>query len=138
MKFFYYHTITKENNKLTFGIYHKPTTIDSIIHNESCHPSEHKKSAINNPINRTNTFPVTQENKNQERIVIEEIVKNNGYQQSIINSKSTNRFKPHKHKKIKEKKNGPHLHMSALRQDLFRHTNLKIANNQYNQTPLKA
>jgi hypothetical protein len=40
-------TITKEDNRLTFAVYRKPTTIDYIIHNDSCHPNEHKKSAIN-------------------------------------------------------------------------------------------
>jgi hypothetical protein len=40
-------TITKEYNKLMFSIYQKPTTTDSIIHNDSCHPSEHNKLAIN-------------------------------------------------------------------------------------------
>jgi hypothetical protein len=34
-------TINKQD-KLTFGIYRKPTTTDIIIHNKSCHPNEHK------------------------------------------------------------------------------------------------
>jgi hypothetical protein len=36
-------TITNKYNKLTFGIYRKPTNTDLIIHNDSCHPYEHKK-----------------------------------------------------------------------------------------------
>jgi hypothetical protein len=44
-------TITKEHNKLTFNIYRKPTTTDSIIPNDSCHPNEHKKSTIKYLIN---------------------------------------------------------------------------------------
>jgi hypothetical protein len=35
-------TINKEDNKLTFTVYRKPTTTDSIIHNDSCHPNEYK------------------------------------------------------------------------------------------------
>jgi hypothetical protein len=52
-------TITKEDNKLIFAIYRKPTTTDSIIHNDSCHPNEHKKSATNYLINHMNTYPLT-------------------------------------------------------------------------------
>jgi hypothetical protein len=44
-------TITKKHNQLTFGIYRKPITTDSIIHNDSCHPYEYKKSAISYLIN---------------------------------------------------------------------------------------
>jgi hypothetical protein len=36
-------TITNKNNKLTFAIYRKPTNTYLIIHNDSCHPHEHKK-----------------------------------------------------------------------------------------------
>ena len=39
-------TIMKNHDKLTFNIYRKPTTTDSIIPNDSCHPTERKLSAI--------------------------------------------------------------------------------------------
>jgi hypothetical protein len=39
-------TITNNHNKLTFGIYRKPINTDLVIHNDSCHPNEHKKSAV--------------------------------------------------------------------------------------------
>jgi hypothetical protein len=48
-------TVIKEHNKLTFSIYRKPTTIDSIIHKDSCQLKEHKKSAVNYLINHINT-----------------------------------------------------------------------------------
>jgi hypothetical protein len=38
-------TVTEVHNKLTFSIYWTPTTTDSIIHNDSCHPNEHKKTS---------------------------------------------------------------------------------------------
>jgi hypothetical protein len=83
-------TITKEDNKLTFVIYRKPTTTDSIIHNDSCHPNEHKKLAINYLINHMNTYSLTHRNKNLEQTIIKEILKNR-YQQSIINHKHINK-----------------------------------------------
>jgi hypothetical protein len=44
-------TILKTYDKLSFGIYWKPTTSDLIIHNDSSHPYEHKKAAITTRIN---------------------------------------------------------------------------------------
>jgi hypothetical protein len=41
-----------------FYIYRKPTTTDSIIHNRSCHPTEHKMLAISYLALRINTCPV--------------------------------------------------------------------------------
>jgi hypothetical protein len=78
-------TIIKEHNKLTIDIYRKPTTTDSIIHNESCQPNEHKRSAFNYLVNCMNTYPLTQENRDQELMTINETMKNNGYQQIPTN-----------------------------------------------------
>jgi hypothetical protein len=80
-----------------------------------------------------NTYPFTQENKNQEWIVIEEILKNYGYQQSIINSKNTNRFYTNHTKTQKEEEKekwatftyvGPETRSIT---NLFWHTNLNIS-----------
>jgi hypothetical protein len=49
-------TITVNHNELTFGIYRKPTNTDLIIHDDSCHPNEHKISAIMYLINRMTTY----------------------------------------------------------------------------------
>jgi hypothetical protein len=84
-------TVIKEDDKLTFGVYRKPTTTNSIIRNDSCHPSEHKKSVVNYLVNSINTYPLTQANKDQEQIIITEILKKNEYQQSITNHKHINK-----------------------------------------------
>ena len=47
-------TIAKEQDKLTFDIYRKPTTTDSIISGDSCHPTEHKMAAVRYLTNRMN------------------------------------------------------------------------------------
>jgi hypothetical protein len=128
-------TITKQDNKLIFAIYRKPTTTDSIIHNNSCHPIEHKKSAINYLINRMNTYPLTHTSKGQEQTIIEEILKKNEYQQSIIHHKRINKTHenpPQGTQKIQKEKqkwatftySGPE---TITLTNLFRDTNLKIA-----------
>jgi hypothetical protein len=48
-------TITRNPNSVQYGIYRKPTTADSIIHNTSCHPIEHKMLVISYLIHRMNT-----------------------------------------------------------------------------------
>jgi hypothetical protein len=50
-------TILKENNRFTYAVYRKPTTTDSILHNQSCYPGVHKKSGINFLFNCTHTEP---------------------------------------------------------------------------------
>ena len=60
-------TIRKENNTLTFSVYRKPTTTDSIIPRDSCHPQEHKHAAIRHLINRMNTYNLNTANKEGEK-----------------------------------------------------------------------
>jgi hypothetical protein len=45
-------TVTKTHDSLTFNIYRKPTTTDTIIPKHSCHPPEHKSAAVNFLSNR--------------------------------------------------------------------------------------
>jgi hypothetical protein len=45
-------SINKTDDNLQLGIYRKHTTTDLIIHNDSCHPFEHKRAAINILVNR--------------------------------------------------------------------------------------
>jgi hypothetical protein len=72
-------TIPIHDKELNFGIHRKPTTTDLILRNTSCHPQEHKKSAINYLYNRINTHKLTNENKNKEENIITQILENNGY-----------------------------------------------------------
>jgi hypothetical protein len=113
----------------------KPTTTDSIIHNDSCHPNEHKKSVINYLINHVNTYSLTQTNKDQEQTIIKEILKKNGYQQSFIHCKCKNKahenptqgtqeIQKEKQKMATFTYSGPEIGTIT---NLFQHTNLKIA-----------
>jgi hypothetical protein len=69
--------------KLTFGIYRKLTDTDLIIHNDTSHPSEHKRSAIKYLINRIIMYQITHENKVLEVNTISEILANNRYRQHM-------------------------------------------------------
>ncbi|PNF38897.1 hypothetical protein B7P43_G08228 [Cryptotermes secundus] len=64
----------------THGNLSKTTTTDLIIHNDSCHPFEHKKAAINFLINRMNQYPLPQNNKNIE----ENIVRTKNIDENIV------------------------------------------------------
>ena len=76
--------IQSKEDTLIFGIYRKPTATDVIIHKTSCHPPEHKHAAIRHMVNRMNSYRLNDYNKHKEQQVIEQIVTNNGYDQSII------------------------------------------------------
>jgi outer membrane lipopolysaccharide assembly protein LptE/RlpB len=83
--------IKEQHNKLKFGIYCKPTTANTIIHDNLCHLKEHKRLAINNLTNHKNTYQLTSESKVQENAIINEILINNRYRQQIT-------YQKHKHK----------------------------------------
>jgi hypothetical protein len=72
-------TIINNNNTFTFAIYRKPTTTDTIIPNDSCHPTEHKAAAIRYMENRRLTYPIYIEQKHNETHIINTILHNNGY-----------------------------------------------------------
>jgi formamidopyrimidine-DNA glycosylase len=72
-------TIKKNQNKLNFEIYRKPTTTDLILRNISCHPYKHKKLAINYLYNRLNTYKITEENKKKDKEIIRQILNSNEY-----------------------------------------------------------
>jgi hypothetical protein len=60
-------TIRKKNNTFTFNVYRKPTTTDSIIPRDSCHPQEHKQAAFRHLINRMNTYNLNAAKKGGEK-----------------------------------------------------------------------
>jgi hypothetical protein len=53
----------KTANDLSYNIYLKPTTTDTILNNILCNPIQHKMSAINYLINRFNTCVMEKDNK---------------------------------------------------------------------------
>jgi hypothetical protein len=78
--------ITRHNEKLTIGIYRKPTSTDITIHNTSNHPTEHKHAAYRYYINRMNMLPITLKEKQKEWEIINTIANNNGYSKGQIHN----------------------------------------------------
>jgi hypothetical protein len=72
-------TIETVDNAFRFNIYRKPTTTDLIIPFESCHPTEHKLTAIRYLNNRKDTYPIPIQHKQEEINVINTLMRNNGY-----------------------------------------------------------
>ena len=71
-------SLTKTSNRISYKIYRKPTTTDTIIPKDSCHPREHKMAAIRYFVNRAHTYDLDAENKKIELNTIKQIVHNNG------------------------------------------------------------
>jgi len=59
-------TIKKTTNKMSLDIYRKPTTSESIIPKDSCHPLEHKLATIRYFANRTNTYDLDHVKKQKQ------------------------------------------------------------------------
>jgi len=59
-------TIHKNHDSLSFSVYRKPTTTDTIIPKESCHPIEHKQAAIRYLVNGMNNYHLDKAAKEQE------------------------------------------------------------------------
>jgi hypothetical protein len=56
-----------------------------MIHNTSCHPTEHKISGINYLINRIATYPISECNINKEKQITDYLLKANGYHHLNVN-----------------------------------------------------
>jgi hypothetical protein len=79
------HNNTEDNN-LSYNIYRKPTTIDT-MHSTLCHPVEHKMSAISYLINRLNIHPMEENTKNTEKNAIKYILQQNQIHKTEIKQK---------------------------------------------------
>jgi hypothetical protein len=86
-------TIHRFERELTYDIYIKPTTTDTMIHQTSCHPTQHKVSGINYLINRLNTYPFEESGKKKEKDIIRQMLKQNNYSENAhISQKLINKY----------------------------------------------
>jgi hypothetical protein len=75
-------TNSKTPYRLTYKVYRKPTTTNSIIPNDSCHPIHHKVAAIKFLTNRHDTYRLNNKNKQIESDTVDQILLSNGYNPS--------------------------------------------------------
>jgi hypothetical protein len=80
-------TIHREDTRVSYSIYRKPTATSTTIHSTSCHPNKHKMTAFNYLFNRINCYPLTHNNKNNEMSIIKQIMYENGYNEKLMKPK---------------------------------------------------
>jgi hypothetical protein len=113
-------TITRTNNSFQFKIYRKPTTTDAINPADSCHPAEHKMSAIRYLCNRHETYMTKIQENQKENKIIKHILRTNKYN-TPFNIKNKQR---------QNQENNPDRSSTSWARiitKLFRHTNVRIA-----------
>lgn len=88
--------ISISGNKHTFNIFRKSTHTDTVIHNSSQHPIQHKHAAFHYMIHRLLSLPLTQSHFLEELNTIQHIARSNGYDTELINN--ILRRKTHKQK----------------------------------------
>jgi len=72
-------TITRTENGLSYDIFRKHTTIDTIIPHDSCHPLEQKMAAIRYYVNRIETYNLHQAKRQKEMDIVKQIIISNKY-----------------------------------------------------------
>ena len=86
-------SIHKGTDKFNFNIYRKPTTTDTIIPHDSCHPPQHKYATVKYFINRMNNYHLNAQQKEQEINTIKQILENNNFNNLNFNSMITKQHK---------------------------------------------
>ena len=79
-------TIIKNNNKIEYDIYRKPTHTEICIHRNSRHPMQQKLSTFHSLIHRLQKIPLTKEKYNKELNYIKNLAIKNGYNTDMINN----------------------------------------------------
>ena len=127
-------TVIKDRNGFSYEIYRKPTATDTIIPNDSCHPSEQKMAAIKYFANRINTYGLSNDNKQIEIDTVKQILHNNSYHVSMLdNMMKENGIRKHniqqspEHPKPKWAKFTYIGKETRIITKLFRHTQVKVA-----------
>ena len=72
-------TIKRNNQNLQFSIFRKSTTSKLSIHNNSCHPEQHKLTNFRFLLHRLNTIPMSKKNYRIELKNILDIAEHNNF-----------------------------------------------------------
>ena len=78
--------IIRNENKLEFGVYRKPTQTDLVIPRESNHPMSYKLSAFRSMAHRLLTYNLSTQEFLKEKRIIRQIAYNNGYDLDVIDN----------------------------------------------------
>ena len=84
-------TIRREQHHITTSIYRKPTTTDTIIPSDSCHPIEQKMAAIRYLRNRMHSYNLNKTDAQKEKDTIQQILMNNKYDPNLIQNNKNKR-----------------------------------------------
>jgi hypothetical protein len=120
-------TLTRKENELSFDIFRKHTTTDTIIPQDSCHPMEQKIAAIRYYVNRIDTYNLDQAKRQKEMNTIKQIVENNKYETSILNKIRNKRGKQEKDNRKKWAKFTYTGKETRFITKLFKNTDVKVA-----------
>jgi hypothetical protein len=118
---------------MQFNICRKPTATDATIPADSCHPNEHKQSAILFLNHRNTTYLTAPENKQHEASVINHIRQANQY-----HTPDTGKIQDSHHHNHDPRKNRKWAKITYVGREvrsitnLFRHTDIGIAFNTVN------
>jgi hypothetical protein len=77
-------TVTRQVDGITFGIHRKPTTTDTIIPRDSCHPGQHKMAAPRYFRNMINSYDIETAERTKEVSAVTQLLQNNGYNVSTV------------------------------------------------------
>jgi hypothetical protein len=77
-------SITRNDNFLSFSLYRKPTTTNTIIPNDSCHPPDHKAAVIRFLTNQRDTHNLNDASRTNKNNVIHQIPHNNNYDTTLL------------------------------------------------------
>jgi hypothetical protein len=121
-------TISRNNNNIQFRIFCKPTTADTIIPYELCHPDKHKISAVQFLRNRNITYLNTPDSKQHKTTVINHILQANNYKTSFGNKQKPSATKPKIDTQNKRWATFTYMGREVTSiTNIFKHTNLQIA-----------
>jgi hypothetical protein len=81
-------TINTESEGFSIDIHRRPTYTDVITPKESCHPNEQKMAAIRYFQDRLRKYQLSPENREKESNTLQEILENNGYDDSTLRNLS--------------------------------------------------
>ena len=79
-------TLLKRNNgEIPVLVYRKPTHTDQYLHYSTHHETSCKKSVVSSMFNRLYSIITNKDDLQKENVRIKQVLKENGYQESIIN-----------------------------------------------------